>query len=220
MDIFSNLDYKLTSIRKFYFLEYFYILLYSIDKYEDFNSSFESFKILKEKFQLGESKYKLSARSQNLEGKLENRYIYTFNQVFEEAVNYDFVDKSFKLTSRGKKLLEIYHENDKEKFYLEIFRSIEEKTYGFNFLINFCYRVNPDKGGLIILPIYSPLKLGLEKSDLKSGLGIFNYMKVLTNQLEQDLNKFLNKHYHLYDANQKLLDNLIDSELIGDNLSD
>lgn len=219
MDIFSNLDYKLTGIRKFYFLEYFYILLHSINKYREHNPTFESFKKLKEKYQLGESKYKLSARSTSQEVKLENRYKYTFNQVLEEAISYELTrhdkdNNSYKLTVKGTQLLEIYNDGDKTKFYYEIFRFIEEKTYGFNYLVNSCYGANSSKGGLMIFPIYSPLKLGFEKSDLKTKSGIKEYMDLLTNHLESDLDKFLNKSINLREANLRLFERLVESNLV------
>jgi hypothetical protein len=220
MDIFSNLEYKSAGIRKFYFLEYFYILLFSINKYEEPSATFECFKTMKEKYQLGESKYRLSAKIQNLEGKLENRYKYTFNQVLEEAISYELTfppkeQKTYQLTSRGKKLLDIYNDGNKDSFYNEIFKLIEEKTYGFNYLVQSCYRLNPNKGGLLIFPIYSPLKLGFEKSELSTKRGIVNYMNLLKDHLEADLEKFLNRLTKLETANQKLLERLIESNLIA-----
>jgi len=225
MDMFYNLEYKLTGIKKFYFLEYFYILLYSINKYNDKKSTFDSFKDLKEKYQLGESKYRLSAKVKTQEGKLENRYTYTFNQVLEEAISYELVsyekDKlGFILTTKGKMLLDIYKENSPELFYKKIFILIEEKTNGFNFLIKHCYQSNPIKGGLLIFPIYSPLKLGFEKSDLKSKSSLVNYMHTLKEKLEEDIEKYLNKKLPLDIANQRLFEKLVESELFEDSSTD
>lgn len=45
-------------VKKFYFLDYFYILLKSVKMHSDENEILEEFKILKKKYLLGESKYK------------------------------------------------------------------------------------------------------------------------------------------------------------------
>ncbi len=75
-------------VKKFYFLDYIYILLQSCKIYDDREKIFLNFKTLKEKESLGESKYKkLTQEQSNLSQKQVQRYIYTFEQVISEAVN-------------------------------------------------------------------------------------------------------------------------------------
>ena len=57
-------------VKKFYFLDYFYILLKSVKMHSDENEILEEFKILKKKYLLGESKYKrLTADDEKLTKK-------------------------------------------------------------------------------------------------------------------------------------------------------
>ena len=49
---------KPQSVNRFYFLDYFYVLLKSVENYSNIDKVFDSFKIMKQKYQLGESKYK------------------------------------------------------------------------------------------------------------------------------------------------------------------
>ncbi|MBF8265889.1 MAG: hypothetical protein HW384_1753, partial [Dehalococcoidia bacterium] len=46
------------SVKKFYFLDYIYILLYSIHEYSKMKDIISSFLELKRRYRLGESKYK------------------------------------------------------------------------------------------------------------------------------------------------------------------
>jgi len=87
-----KLKLKLQSVKKFYFLEYFYVLLKSVEKYSEKKQIFDSFKILKQKYQLGESKYKrLIADSETLTKPQLNRYLYTFEQVIDESKEYNLI---------------------------------------------------------------------------------------------------------------------------------
>ena len=45
-------------VKRFYLLEYFLILLKSVESYANQGDIFESFKKMKKEYQLGESKYK------------------------------------------------------------------------------------------------------------------------------------------------------------------
>ena len=80
------------SVRKFYFLEYFYILLRSIERYREREQVFNSFKLLKQEHRLGESKFKkLTVEAEDLTPTQLSRYRYTFGQVLEDAKEYRLV---------------------------------------------------------------------------------------------------------------------------------
>src|SRR5688572_26172182 len=101
------------SPRRFYFLDYFYILLKSLEKYKDRDSVFDSFKKLKKLHQLGESKYKSLVIEDELLTKTQlDRYRYTFEQVIEEAKEYRLVREpktgQLVLGDLGRKLMEVY----------------------------------------------------------------------------------------------------------------
>lgn len=83
-------------VRKFYFLEYFYILLKSVKLHSSQNDIFESFKVLKKKHSLGDSKYKkLSSDDGNeiLTQKQLAKFRYTFEQVIAESIDYKLIEK-------------------------------------------------------------------------------------------------------------------------------
>src|SRR3972149_386735 len=101
---------QLQTVKKFYFLEYFYVLLQSVEKYSSLDQVFNSFKRLKQEHRLGESKYKrLTADSEDLSPARLNRYRYTFEQVIEEAKEYDLIsedsDHQLHLAENGRRLL-------------------------------------------------------------------------------------------------------------------
>ena len=225
MDIFSNLEHKLTSIKKFYFLEYFYVVLFCIKNNENPDKVFENFKILKEQNQLGESKYKKpTSNIETINSKIENRYRYTFNQVVDEALVYELINKKnydeYELTTQGEQLLSIYKNGKKHDFYKEIFKLIETKTNGFNFIVNFCYETNPLRNGLLIFPVYSPLKLGFSKSDLINVNVFYNYLEKLYLQLENDIKKHLDKSLSLENASKDLIGKLLEADLLPLNNSE
>lgn len=226
MDIFNQITPRLTDTKKFYFLDYFYIILKSIDKYKNFSEAFESFKILKENLLLGESRYKkLGINLDELTNKQIVRYKYTFNEVLEECVTYGLVEtleieKYISLMPKGKNLLLIYESKGSDKFNEELFKLIESESNGFHYFINSFYEINPNNGGMLIFPIYSPLKLHIQKNTISKTGDIIYFAKKLVSKLEQDINIHIGKDYNLETANQKLISRLIDSNLIGQNDSD
>jgi hypothetical protein len=209
-------------LKKFYFLEYFYILLKSLQSYTNVEDVFDAFKNLKHQYLLGESKYKkLTIEKDGLTKGQLSKYRYTLEQVLTEAFTYGLISKenqNFKyfLTEKGEEALKAY-EKSKFDFYKYLFPLIENNTYGIYHLLKICYENINLKNGLLIFPIYSPLKLGFERKKIKLSRDIFKYSQALTLQLEEDINNFTNKNILLGDAEKRLLakmknDNLIDSD--------
>ena len=95
--------------RKFYFLDYFFIFLSSVEKNTIQDEVFSLFKILKQEYRLGESKYKKLEEVENPTLRQQRRYRYTFNKVMDECKEYDLLseeeDHTIHLTKEGKRLL-------------------------------------------------------------------------------------------------------------------
>jgi hypothetical protein len=89
----KNLDYgpKPQAVKKFYFLEYFYVLLKSIQSSSNRERIFERFLQLKQEFRLGESRYKRRVAEAEDSPRRMVRYRYTFEQVLTEADDYQFI---------------------------------------------------------------------------------------------------------------------------------
>ncbi len=205
-------------VKKFYFLDYFLILLQSCKSYQDKELVFASFKNLKDKLRLGESKYrKLTIDESDLSENQMKRYRYTFDQVIIEASNYKLVkDKGKKilLTELGAQSL-IIADKDKNKFYDRMLNLMESKYSAFYHLVKLCYYRNKVKNGLLIFPIYSPRKLGFEKSDIKTNGDLIKYSDKLKKRLEFDIKNFLGKVQNLDAINKLLIDKLYDDGLLG-----
>ncbi len=70
------------SIKRYYFLDYIYILLDSVNTHSKWQDIVVSFLRLKRRYRLGESKYKkLTVDSEDITNGRIRRYIYTFEQV-------------------------------------------------------------------------------------------------------------------------------------------
>jgi hypothetical protein len=228
-------------VKKFYFLDYFYILLKSIQTFSKNDDIFESFKHLKHKFQLGESKYrKLTQDNEILTEEQIKRYKYTFEQVIIESLEYKLIklkqglkivlhskskknqsikNNSYTLTDEGNNALLIF-ENNRQEYYRYIFKFIEKNYYGIYYLLKIIYEDKNLKNGLMIFPIYSPLKLGIEKSKMTSNKDIFNYSSLLVKQLEDDISQYTNKCISLKDSEKELLNKLIKDGLLSTNMND
>lgn len=209
-------------VRKFYFLDYIFILLQSCKIYEERDLVFLYFKILKDKERLGESKYrKLTTEQSELSEKQVKRYIYTFEQVIFEAVNYNLIKdnkKNLILTDLGNECL-LLGEKDKRLFYEKLLVLMENHFFAFYDLINLCYSQNKTKNGLLIFPIYSPRKLGFEKDDMKKNRDWNLFSKKLQKKLESDISNFLEQDINLDEANESLLNTLYDDKLIDKDLN-
>lgn len=217
-NIFNDIEPSPQMVKKFYFLDYIYILLQSCKIYNDKVDVFFNFKILKEKESLGESKYKrLTIDKSDLTNKQVQRYIYTFNQVIIEAVNYNLIkekNRFINITDLGIEYLTIA-EKDKRSFYHLLLKSMESKYLAFYHLVKLCYAQNKTKNGLLIFPIYSPGKLGLEKDKMKTNGSWIDYCSKLKRKLEFDCSRFLEQKYDLEEANQTLLNNLLNDNVLS-----
>ena len=99
----SSTGYSIHSVKRFYFLDYFYIVLESINRFQKLEEIFMSFLALKRRYRLGESKYKkLTTDYDNITDEKMRRYLYTFYQVTDESREYGLVDilnaKTYHLT--------------------------------------------------------------------------------------------------------------------------
>lgn len=224
--IISTSPKAIQSVKRFYFLEYFYVLLKSISKYSEKEMIFESFKILKQEHRLGESKYKkLTSDNENLSKAQVDRYRYTFKQVIYEAKEYELINEDdngiFNLTNKGRDLLSIYHQIDGPLLFNQaLFNLMETKYNAFNYLIKFLYKANTFKPGLIIFPNYSPMQLNFERSTIKTTANFIDYSIVLISRLRNDIKKYLDQDRDLSEENKDLIGKLIDSELLPKNNND
>lgn len=233
-------------VRKFYFLDYFYILLKSIKLHSNQNDIFESFKVLKKQHLLGDSKYKkLSSDESNdiLTQKQLAKFRYTFEQVIAESIDYKLIEKNHaeilrpvpqRWTAEIKKLddqrKQIYltpigeealseYELGKQHFNLFILRLMERSHNSFRQLINLCYGDRTLKNGLLIFPIYSGLKLGFEKSNFVTNGHVIDYSKALANQLEKDIRTYTNKNVNLKEKEKELVQKLKYDKILGEDVT-
>lgn len=223
-----NVKKRMTSIKKFYFIEYFYIALKSIEMYQTENDTFNFFRKLKDKYQLGESKYK-KLTIVNEEDKSDaqiKRYKYTYKQIIAELETYSLISRYseneiFILEEKGKELIEYWEAGNQNAFFDNVFGLIEERINGYNLLINKFYEINKEKGGLLIFPVYSPLKLGFEKNQFKKMNVFFEYTKKLYLKLEHDVEMNFSKRVELHNKNIDLLNKLkVEGLISSDKQSD
>lgn len=211
---------QIHSVRKFYLLEYFYILLASLDKFQRKDLVFNEFKNLKQEHRLGESKYKKITIEEEPSSKILRRYMYTFEQVIDESKDYELITEDrtdiFVLTKKGNQLLNIYKKKGIIEFCQELFKNMERIYHAFRYIINFLYRSNSFKSGFLIFPVYSPRQLGFERSNIKTTDHIIQYSEVLMKKLRKDIKNHLgrSKNFDLSIENKKLLDKLLESGLI------
>ena len=215
-----KLKLKLQSVKKFYFLEYFYVLLKSVEKYSEKKQIFDSFKILKQKYQLGESKYKrLIADSETLTKPQLNRYLYTFEQVIDESKEYNLIveDKNsdLHLTDEGQRLINQFQNDGILQFNQSLLKHMEYKYNAFRYIINFLYEANKHKPGLVIIPNYSPRQLDFEKSEIQTTADIIKYSKALVEKLQNDIKNYLGQNRNLEKENEELINRLFESKLIS-----
>jgi len=210
------------TVKKFYFLEYFYILLKSV-QYSPYNKQiFDRFLELKHKHRLGESRYrKLTADIEDSPNQMV-RYRYTFKQVLMEAEGYELLqnngDQIF-LTKRGQEILAIYEDKGNIEFYHALFQYIELKYEAFRYLIKSCYKNNPEKSGLLIFPNYSAYRLGINRDSIRTYKDLHNYFAKLQSRLEDDTQKYLEQQSDLSSKNDELISLLTESDIIPHDVS-
>lgn len=212
----------LQSVRKFYFLDYFYILLQSIRKQSQRKDVFDTFKVLKQKHRLGESKYKkLTEDGKSLTARQQQRYQYTFKQVVEESKEYGFIKEEdgnvLYLTKEGQEILRKYKKNGVTAFNRLVFEFMETKYEAFRTLVEFLYSANPNHSGVLIFPHYSPLQLHFERKSMRTTNDIFHYANELVKKLQKDIERYLGHKITLHDKNREILNKLIKDEVLPKN---
>lgn len=215
----------LHSVRKFYFLDYFFILLRSVEKQSRLEDIIASFKLLKQKHRLGESKYKrLTADGEILTEKQQQRYNYTFRQVVEESREYRLVsqggDDSLRLTDKGRDLLRIYDTKDFASFLRALANLMEEHFGAFRYLVEFMYEKNRRRSGVLIFPHYSPLELGFCRKDIQTTADIHRYAGKLIQRLEEDIHRHLNQTISLAIPNEEILSRLLSDGILPSAFND
>ncbi|MBK8364968.1 MAG: hypothetical protein IPL24_15280 [Bacteroidetes bacterium] len=128
-----------------------------------------------------------------------HHYWYTFQEVIEESAFLGLIEKDrsiLKLTSLGNKLL-LVSSKGSEKFNHEIFLLMESRLQGFRYLIEASYLANPENNGLLIFPVYSPLKLGMNKQEIVSSNNIREYAQLLREKIEIDIEYYLSQKISL-----------------------
>jgi len=207
--------------KKFYFLEYFYILLQSIEASSSQSEIFSKFIYLKAKYLLGESRYrKIVSEEDGKNSRRIGRYRYTFKQVLSEAVEYELVitlGSQITIQPMGKQALEIYKNHGQSEFNYFLGQIMEKHYRAFRYLIEKCYQVNanPRNAGLLIFPIYSAYKLEFERDTLQTVSDLKEYFKQLAIRLEQDIEKYLAKKVSLSAKNDELIEDLIKAGFIS-----
>lgn len=184
-------DLKLQSVNKFYLLEYFYILLKSIKANVTFNDVLTSFIKLKISHKLGESKYrKLTFESDVITDTQAVRYTYTMNQVISESLQYGLItqnDAVYRITDLGEELINLYDNGDILDYNFRVFYHMEHFFLSFKYHLEFCELTNPKNNGLLLFPMYSPLKLGISRNELQTAGDIERYIDGLCNKISFDI---------------------------------
>jgi len=209
--------------RKFYFLDYFFILLSSVEKNIVQDDVFSAFKILKQKHRLGESKYKKMEEVENPTSHQQQRYRYTFKKVMEECEEYGLLTKkeghAIHLTEEGKKLLRQHRTEGIREFNLAVFRLMEDAHAAFRTLVEFLYEANSKSSGVLVFPHYSPLELNFNRQNIQTTKDMTRYTESLVKKLEGDIEHYLKSKVDLTKNNQDLLKKITRDGLLSESLS-
>lgn len=212
-----SLDAKPQSVKKFYFFDYFYVLLKSVQNYSDQDKVFDSFLNLKQIHQLGLSKYRTLAGDDNISARAIQRYRYTYHQVVSEAAEYELVRESgnrLELTELGSDGIDIYEKQGSLAFIEYLLQPMERRYRAFRHLLDVCYQANSSKHGLLVFPIYSPNKLGIDRQSIKTAGDLVGYCDQLRSQLERDVSKHLGFQRGLERDSRDLLERLREADLL------
>jgi hypothetical protein len=204
--------------RKFYFLDYFFIFLSSVEKNMIQDEVFNAFKILKQKHRLGESKYKKLEEVENPTLRQQQRYRYTFNKVMDECKEYGLLieeeNHTIHLTKEGKSLLLQYRTEGVHAFNLSLFRLMEEAHKAFRTLIEFLYGANSKGSGVLVFPHYSPLELNFNRKKIQTTQDMIRYTESLVKKLQGDIKRYLKRNVNLSPKNQELLEKITQDGLL------
>jgi len=209
--------------KKFYFLDYFFIFLSSVEKNIIQDEVFNAFKILKQEYRLGESKYKKLEEVENPTPHQQRRYRYTFNKVMDECKEYGLLieeeDHTIHLTKEGKNLLLQYRTEGVRAFNLSVFRLMEESHKAFRTLVDFLYGANSKGSGVLVFPHYSPLELNFKKKNIQTTQDMIRYTESLVKKLQGDIERYLKRNVNLTHKNQELLEKITQDGLLPENAS-
>jgi len=209
--------------RKFYFLDYFFIFLSSVEKNMIQDEVFNAFKILKQEHRLGESKYKKLEEVENPTLRQQQRYRYTFNKVMDECKEYGLLieeeDHTIHLTKEGKRLLLQYHTEGISAFNLSVFRLMEDAHKAFKTLVEFLYKANPKGSGVLVFPHYSPLELHFDRRNIQTTKDMTRYTESLVKKLQRDIERYLKREVDLTQKNQELLKKITQDGLLPESSS-
>ncbi|MEA2096011.1 MAG: hypothetical protein U9P73_04890 [Candidatus Cloacimonadota bacterium] len=201
--------------RKFYFLDYFFIFLSSVEKNTIQDEVFNAFKILKQEHRLGESKYKTLHQ--------QGRYRYTFNKVMDECKEYDLIieeeDHTIHLTKEGKSLLLQYRKEGIRAFNLSVFRLMEDAHNAFRTLVEFLYEANSKVSGVLVFPHYSPLELHFDRRNIQTTKDMIRYTESLVKKLQGDIERYLKRNVDLTPKNQEILKKITRDGLLPESSS-
>ena len=209
--------------RKFYFLDYFFIFLSSVEKNMIQDEVFNAFKILKQEYRLGESKYKKLEEVENPTLRQQQRYRYTFNKVMDECKEYGLLieeeDHTIHLTEEGKSLLLQYRTEGVRAFNLSVFRLMEEAHKAFRTLVEFLYGANSKVSGVLVFPHYSPLELHFNRKNIQTTQDMIRYTESLVKKLQGDIEQYLKRNVDLTPKNQELLEKITQDGLLPESPS-
>jgi len=209
--------------KKFYFLEYFYLLLKSVVHSSNLDRAFDQFVELKQEHRLGDSRYKKLTVDTDVSNHARVKFRYTFQSVLREAEEYDLVklkDSQIDLTSQGKEAIRIYEEESLIKFNQFLLSFMEGKYEAYRYLVEACYTANRQKSGLLIFPIYSPNRLDIKRDSLKKSGDLQNYFQILKDRLVRDIQKYLGEEKNLDEKNTTLINSLTEARLLPRNAKD
>ncbi len=145
------------------------------------------------------------------------KYKYTFRQVLAEAIEYRLVEGSvfgIVLTDLGKKALNKHKKEGSIEFNQFLFHLMEAKYSAFQYILNVCYKANPEKFGLLIFPIYSANRLGIDRSSIETSANLRDYFYQLKIRLEKDIHKYLGQKRKLGKKNNELIARLEKADLL------
>ncbi len=209
--------------RKFYFLDYFFIFLSSVEKNMIQDKVFNSFKILKQEYRLGESKYKKLEEVENPTVRQQWRYRYTFNKVMDECKEYGLLiekeDHTIHLTEEGKRLLHQYRIEGISAFNLSVFILMEKAHKAFRTLVEFLYKANLKGSGVLVFPHYSPLELHFNRKNIQTTKDMVRYTEALVKKLQGDIDRYLERNVNLTKKNQELLKKITNDGLLPESKS-
>src|SRR5438046_825638 len=97
---------------------------------------------------------------------------------------------------------------------------MERQYQAFRYLIEVCYKANPENSVLLILHIYTANNLEIERDSIRTSKDLRKYFEKLKCQLEKDISKYLNIQRSLKEKNEELINGLVEARLLPKNPGD